>query len=326
MTGLLSPSLAVALAQVVSTPPEAIMPLEVRLGLAALLAVAVALAALGSRSALERRLQSDRRWIERSATRFSSEPLERLIAPDLYASVSSWFPRLSAGMFYASVYNALRVLSLALLIALLPSWWIAAALWLALLWAPNVLVEWCWERRKAEIDRQLPQAASGMANNLASGLTLVQSIRRMSVKLPDPIRTEFRKMVVQYDLGRGLDETLHTAKAELNMPNFNLFASALLVNRELGGDVPRTLDRIARSLEKLQELRQALRSATAEGRTNIRVLTLAPAVVLIFIGVMDPEGLQVLFETPPGWAILILAAVLTALGNWIAHQILTQEL
>ena len=56
-----------------------------------------------------------------------------------------------------------------------------------------------------------------------------------------------------------------------------LFASAILVNQKLGGNISQTLDRLAGSLESIEHMRREVHAATSEGRTNIKVLAIAPS-------------------------------------------------
>ena len=275
--------------------------------LVALLAgTAALLLALASPPLLRRLVERDTAWIERVAARFTpgAVPVRR----------------------YATVYLAVRLVVLVALLWLLPSAIAAIGLWALLLVLPGQLVEVAWERRRRRIDEQMPAAIAGIANHVSAGLTLVQSLERSAEHAPEPIRTEFRIMANRYGHGASLDEVLLDAKERMALPNFNIFASALLLNREMGGDVAVALDRISHSLSRLQEMQQTIKAATSEGRTNIRVLLLAPAAILLLLYAMDPEGVALLFQTPQGMGVLAAAALLTLLGALWARQIIGKDI
>ena len=202
----------------------------------------------------------------------------------------------------------------------------AIPLWIVLLFVPGVLIELMWKKRRREIDLQLPATISAMANSIKAGLTLVQAIERLADQAPEPIRTEFKTMANQYSFGADLETVIRDAKIRLDLPNFTLFATALLLNREMGGDVAQTLHRISASLDKLHQMRKTVEAHTSEGRTNIKVLLLAPFFMLGLIAAVDPEGVKDLFRTPQGYFILMVAGLLAGTGVYVAARITKSDI
>jgi tight adherence protein B len=160
---------------------------------------------------------------------------------------------------------------------------------------------------------------------MRAGLTLVQAVTRISEQAPEPIRMEFKIMANQYGYGADMETVIRNAKARLNLPNFTLFASALLLNREMGGDISETLTRISKSLDKLREMKKTVEAHTSEGRTNIKVLLVAPVFMLGLMSIVMPRGVGLLFTTEPGWAILLIALALAATGVYVAARITRSE-
>lgn len=267
--------------------------------------VAAGLLAWGARRWAVARFRRDVEWVRQTALRFNPNPVDAVRRTILL--------------------YALFVVVLALLLLLSPNPFFAFLLWLVLLLVPKIAVDVAWKRRRAQIDRQLPAAISTMCNSIRAGLTLVQAIERLGEQAPEPIRTEFKIMANRYAYGADLVATVREAKARLDMPNFNLFASALLLNREMGGDVSDTLNRIAQSLDRLRQMHQTVAAHTSEGRTNIKVLLIAPVIMLLMLSTVDAEGVTMLFTTPQGYSVLLLAAVLTCTGVYFAMRITRSE-
>lgn len=270
-------------------------------GIAAMFGLALALAIWGLRGWLAERYQAHVAWVGSTWLRFNPTP------PD-------------AGIAVAVIYVVYFAL-LVVLAAVLPSPWIGLGLWFVLLIVPKLLVEMAWHQRMAKIDGQLAGCITMMANSIRAGLTLVQALQHLAEQAPEPIRTEFVVMANRYAFGSDLETTIREAKARLKLQNFNLFASALLLNREMGGDVADTLDRISRSLERLQQMRQTVEAHTAEGRTNIKVLLVAPFVMLLMIASVDSDGVKLLFTTPQGYGVLLVAAALSLAGVYFAYRV-----
>jgi len=215
---------------------------------------------------------------------------------------------------------------LVLLLMGLPNAFVAVGFWLISMFVPAIVIEWAWRARIRKIDLQIPQAVATLANSMRAGLTLVQAVTRLSEQAPEPIRSEFKIMANQYGYGADMETVILNAKTRLNLPNFNLFASALILNREMGGDISETLTRISKSLDKLREMRKTVEAHTSEGRTNIKVLLIAPIFMLLMMCVVDSKGVMMLFTTTQGIAMLTVAFALSGTGAYLAQRITRSEI
>lgn len=276
------------------------------LAIAAMIGLAVGLLALGGRDWLLRRYFADVAWLRSTSLRFRPDeiPAERWVL-----------------MAYAGLLGILT-----LLIFITPHPILAILFWLVILLLPRIAGEWMWQRRRRKIDQQIPAAVSAMANGIRAGLTLVQAMQRLADNAPEPIRTDFRVMVNRYACGVNLEATIRETKDRLRLPNFNLFASALLINREMGGDIAEALLRISQSLDKLQQMRKTVEAHTAEGRTNIKILLVAPVLLLLMMSTADSEGVTMLLTTTQGYAVLMVAGVLIGSGIYFASRIVHSEI
>jgi tight adherence protein B len=211
------------------------------------------------------------------------------------------------------------------MLLIIPSLPAVVVLWVASLFIPRWFIAWRWRARVAKIDAQIPQTISTLANSMRAGLTLVQAVTRVSEQAPEPIRMEFKIMANQYGYGADMETVIRNAKVRLGLPNFSLFASALLLNREMGGDISETLTRISKSLDKIREMKKTVEAHTSEGRTNIKVLLVAPLFILGLMSIVMPEGVSLLFTTAPGWAFLLIALAMAGTGVYFAARITRSE-
>ena len=273
---------------------------------AILVGAIIAVGAYMSHAAISARYQRDLEWIRDTGRRFSPDRVD----------ARAW----------CIAYYATFALLLMLLLWISPSPLFAIPLWALLMYSPRVFIEVMWKRRRKEIDLQLPAAIATMANSIKAGLTLVQAIERLAEQAPEPIRLEFQAMANQYGYGSDMETVLRDAKRRLDLPNFTLFSSALLLNREMGGDVAQTLFRISASLDKLHQMRKTVEAHTSEGRTNIKVLLLAPFFMLALIATVNPEGVMDVFRTSQGYFILLVAGGLAGTGVWMAMKITRSEI
>ncbi len=257
------------------------------------------------RQKLLERWNNDVAWVKHTAWRFTPDPVD--------------------ATRYVALFYTGAVAILFLLLLMLPNKVIAIGIWIVLIVIPKILVSRAWSKRREKIESQLPIAVRQMSSTVASGMTLAQAIERLAARAPEPIRVEFRIMTGHWQLGADFASTIEEAKRRLDLQNFNLFASAILVNQRLGGNISETLDRLAGSLESIEQMRLEVHAATAEGRTNIKVLAVTPFLMLGLIALMDSQAVGLLLTKPLGHLLLAAAALLTGAGTLWAWKIVNAD-
>lgn len=275
------------------------------IAIAILFGVAIGLLAFALRGPFRRRFEKDVAWLEHTFWRFSPTP--KPARPYVVAGYCG-----AAALFVLLVLlSGNIVLSLAIwgVVIMVPRWYAARA----------------WSKRKEEIDEQLPEAVRQLSSSVGSGLSLAQAIERMAIRAQSPIRTEFYVISNYWKLGADFSTSIEDAKRRLELANFDLFASALIVNHRMGGNVTDTLDRLATSLESIARMKREVHAATAEGRMNIKVLAVAPVIMLGLVSFMDGEAVGMLFTRPVGQFILGFCILLTVIGTMWAWKIVESD-
>lgn len=211
------------------------------------------------------------------------------------------------------------------IILFLPVPMILLAFWFVGVIMPKILLDRAWQKRRKLLNDQLPKAVLQLSSGVASGMSLVQAIERVAERGEEPLRTEFRIIANYWNMGADFASTIEEAKRRLALQDFTLFASALVINQRMGGNVVKTLERLAHSLESVDRMRKEVFVATSEGRMNIKVLAFAPFIMLGFTTVIDMQAVGWLFTRPFGQALLLIAVLLTAAGTFWAWRIVNAD-
>ena len=257
------------------------------------------------RAPLLARYESDCRWLEHTFWRLS--PVERPVRK------------------YVATYYCGALALLVVLLLLLANPVVAVASWSLVIFLPRWIAARAWKKRKAAINEQLAGSVRQLSSSVGSGLSLAQAMERMAVRAPAPIRTEFFVISNYWKMGSDFATSIEEAKRRLELPNFTLFASALVINQSMGGNITATLDRLAASLEAIERMQKEVYAATAEGRMNIKVLAVAPFIMVGLTAFMDPEAVTMLFTTTMGQMVLAGCFGLTAIGTLWAWRIVGSD-
>jgi tight adherence protein B len=176
--------------------------------------------------------------------------------------------------------------------------------------------------RMALFEEQLPDALDVMSRALRAGNPFTETLRVVAEEMDDPLATEFG--ITFSDLNYGVSVKAGFMGMLERMPNVSLTAvvTAVLVQRETGGNMAEILDRIAGVLRQRQRFQRRLKTLTAEGRMSAWILVLMPFVLALILTVISPDYLPTLFGHPIGLRLIAAALLIMAFGIWWIRRII----
>jgi tight adherence protein B len=193
-------------------------------------------------------------------------------------------------------------------------WW--AILFAGLLAAslPLVRLWWLRHRRITRIESQLADAIDTVKRSLRAGNPFVSTFRLVSESMDAPIGTEFA--IAAADLSYGSDPRSALMAMLDRVPSVPLrgFVTAILVQRETGGNLAETLDHLSSVIRERFRFERKLRTLTAEGRLSAWILISVPFVLGGVLHFSSPKYLATLTESPQGPMLLGGCAVLMLFG------------
>lgn len=179
--------------------------------------------------------------------------------------------------------------------------------------------------RIRNMELQLPDAITALSSSVRAGLSLPQAIGDVSSRAEAPLGQELALMSRQYENGLTLDDVLSRAKTRLQSKHFNLVASALIVNRQRGGDVTDILDRIGSSLREIYRLEEKMRVETAGPRREGKIMVCAPFVIFAMFYYANPKLVHDSFTQPIGILISIVATALVVAAFFWIQRIVNED-
>lgn len=200
---------------------------------------------------------------------------------------------------------------------------VALACGAAAAYVPAGRINGIYRRRQRILADQLPDALDFLTRVLRAGHSLSTGIQTMGEELPAPIGEEFRNCYAQHSLGQPLEHALRDMVARVESPDFAFFVTAVLIQRQTGGDLTEVLNNISGMIRNRIRLQQRVKAVTAEGRITGYILTAFPAVLLAITWLLNPGYAGALFNTDMGRTMLGAAVVLQALGLVAIRRIVT---
>lgn len=178
-------------------------------------------------------------------------------------------------------------------------------------------------RRQRLIADQLPDALDFLSRALRAGHSMATGFQLMADELPQPISGEFRRVYEQNSLGASLEDTLRAAVDRVESTDFAFFVTAVLIQRQTGGDLSEVLGNIGGMIRHRVRLQQHVKAKTAEGRFTGYILAGFPAVMFVVSYCLNKEYAGRLLNQSLGIIMLSIAFALQLLGLFVIRKITT---
>lgn len=167
-------------------------------------------------------------------------------------------------------------------------------------------------------EEQFPESIELLTRAIRAGHPISAGIRMVSEEGPEVVADEFRQLFEEQRFGLPFEDALLNLVDRLDTVDVRIFVTALLIQREVGGNLAEILDNLAHTIRGRFYIQRQLRVYTAQGRLSGWVLGLLPIFVAGVIFIIQPAYMMILFGNLGGLALLGSAAVLQLLGVlWI---------
>ncbi len=172
--------------------------------------------------------------------------------------------------------------------------------------------------RLMAFEEQLPEAMDIIKRVLQTGQPLTQGFNEVGREMPPPIGVEFQNTFNL--LNYGYDLRLAILQMADRTPTISMlaFSSAVLLQKETGGNLTENLDKVSAVLRARFKLARKIKTLSAEARMSAWILTLSPFGLYFGLKFISPEYLEPLTEDPMGIKMISGGIVLLFLGSlWI---------
>ena len=130
--------------------------------------------------------------------------------------------------------------------------------------------------RIAELEAQLPDALDFLARSMRAGHAFTISLEMVGEEIHDPLGQELRALSTSRTLGASLERSLASFAKRVPIPDVRFFSSAVLLQRQTGGNLGEMLNRLSHIIRERFRLKGQVKAVSAHGRLTATILTLLP--------------------------------------------------
>ena len=121
-------------------------------------------------------------------------------------------------------------------------------------------------KRMAAFEEQFPEALDFLARAMRAGHAFTISLEMLADESHPPLSPEFRKVFNEHNLGLPIETALTNLVTRVPLLDVRFFVSAVLLQRETGGNLAEVLTKLAYIIRERFKLRGQVRAASAHVR------------------------------------------------------------
>jgi len=217
-------------------------------------------------------------------------------------------------------------------IALLAAWWfaslfvdnvlISALIGLMVAFSPYIYLYITRALRFKKFADLLPEAVDLMSRGLRAGHATTAVLEMVGQEIADPIASEFRALHEEQVLGLTLRDAMMNLVERVPLDDVRFLTTAILLQRETGGNLAQILDKTAAVMRERARLRGQLRIYTAQGRITGWILCIMPFVMFGLLSLVNRKYESILFTDPTGLHMLYFGIIMMIIGVLLIRKII----
>ena len=189
------------------------------------------------------------------------------------------------------------------------------------LFLPGMIVNMKKKKRSAVMTNQLPEALNIISSGLRAGFSFPQALSVVNREMEGPLTQEFSRVLRENRLGKPMDDALHDLMARIDNDDLDMLITALLIQRQVGGNLAEVLDNISHTIRERVRIKGEIRSLTAEGKLSAIVISIMPVGVALILSIANPEYISLLIEETLGLVLIGVAVIMQVVGFIITWKI-----
>src|SRR5258708_5411870 len=131
-----------------------------------------------------------------------------------------------------------------------------------------------------------------------------------------PITTEFGRVIREVNLGLPFDTALENMVRRVKSEDFELMATAIAIQHQVGGNLAEILDSIAFTIRERVRIKGEIKTLTAQQRLSGYVVAGLPIGLAGILFIIAPTFFAPMFDKPPDVIGIPVGVILLSIGGF----------
>ena len=191
---------------------------------------------------------------------------------------------------------------------------------------PRWFVAFKRQRRVKAFLEEFPNALDVIVRAVKSGLPLNDAVRLIASESPEPVRTEFRRVVESQQLGLSLPEATLRMPETMPCPEASFFGIVIQIQSQAGGNLSEAIGNLSKVLRDRKKMKAKVQALSMEAKASAVIIGALPFIVAFLVYLSSPAYIMPLFTTSTGHLILVISGVWMSMGIFVMRKMINFDI
>ncbi len=190
---------------------------------------------------------------------------------------------------------------------------------------PRWFVSFLRARRVKAFLNEFPTALDIIVRAVKSGLPLNDGIRLIASEAPEPVKSEFRRIVESQQLGMSIPDATMRMPETMPCPEAGFFGIVIQIQSQAGGNLSEALGNLSRVLRDRKKMKAKVQALSMEAKASAAIIGALPFIVATLVYLSSPNYIMPLFTTSTGHLILGISGLWMSIGIFVMRKMMNFE-
>lgn len=187
---------------------------------------------------------------------------------------------------------------------------------------PRWLIGTLAQGRAKKFTEEFPNAIDVITRGIKSGLPVNDCLRLISLESPEPLATEFKKLMESINVGSSMEQALEKMYTRMPTSEVRFFAIVLAIQQKTGGNLAEALGNLSTVLRSRKLLREKIKALSGEAVASAFIIGSLPPGIGTLVSMMQPSYMAPLLGTPRGHIIIAIAVITEGIGIFVMRRMI----
>ncbi|MBV9548397.1 MAG: type II secretion system F family protein [Alphaproteobacteria bacterium] len=187
---------------------------------------------------------------------------------------------------------------------------------------PRWVLGFLARRRMKKFTTHFATAIDVIVRSVRSGLPVNEALRIVAKESPEPVRSEFNKLVEGLKVGVTMEQGLVRMRESMPTSEVGFFAIVMTIQSKAGGNLSEALGNLASVLRDRKRLQGKIQAMSSEAKASAMIIGSLPPAVMGLVYLTTPGYMKVLFTERMGNLLLAGCVLWMSIGCLVMRKMI----
>jgi tight adherence protein B len=177
-------------------------------------------------------------------------------------------------------------------------------------------------RRRKRFTEHFASAIDVIVRSVKTGLPVTEALRIVAREAPDPVGSEFTRLVEGLKMGVTLEQGLKRMFDSMPTAEVGFFSIVMTIQAKSGGNLSEALGNLAGVLRNRKRLAGKIKAMSSEAKASSLIIGSLPPGVMAIVYVTAPKYISLLFTERAGHFMLAICVIWMGIGIMVMRKMM----